>query len=55
MFARTSGLPAEYAGYPVIDGDATDLRFTDPRGVIVGLLAKGRGRRDESGFAISLN
>ena len=25
----------------VIDGDATDLRFKDPRGVIVGLRAKG--------------
>lgn len=35
---------------PVIDGDANDLRFTDPPGCVVGLSAKGRARRDRSGF-----
>lgn len=35
---------------PVIDGDSNDLRFTDPRGHIVGLSAKGRAKRDRSGF-----
>lgn len=30
--------------YPVIDGDLTDLRFTDPQGVIVGLKTKGKAR-----------
>ena len=29
----------------VIDGDAHDLRFKDPRGVVVGLVAKGLGRK----------
>jgi hypothetical protein len=34
-----------------IDGDASDLRFTDPiRGGIVALRAKGRGKRDRTGF-----
>ncbi len=37
---------------PVIDGDETDMRFTDPRGVIVGLYAKGPARRDRSGFVV---
>jgi hypothetical protein len=37
----------------VIDGDKTDMRFTDPKGVIVGLYAKGRSaKRDTSGFVI---
>jgi hypothetical protein len=36
--------------YPVIDGDAHDLRFLDPAGVIVGLKAKGNAKRDTSGF-----
>ena len=29
----------------VIDGDKHDLRFKDPRGVVVGLVAKGLGRK----------
>jgi len=37
----------------VIDGDETDMRFLDPRGVIVGLYAKGKaGRADTSGFVV---
>lgn len=47
-------LPATYAGRAVIDGDMDDLRFLDPRGVYVGLAAKGRGKRDTSGFVIQL-
>jgi len=45
-------LPDEYAGRRVIDGDLSDLRFLDPRGVIVGLKAKGDGKKDHSGFVI---
>jgi hypothetical protein len=41
-----------YLGYPVIDGDETDLRYLDPRGVVVGLYAKGDAKRDVSGFVI---
>ena len=36
----------------VIDGDATDLRFLDPKGVIVGLYAKGPAKQDKSGFVV---
>jgi hypothetical protein len=38
------GLPATFLGRTVIDGDLTDLRFTDPLGVIVGLKTKGKAR-----------
>jgi hypothetical protein len=38
-------LPATWKGLRVIDGDETDLRFLDPRGVVVGLRAKGRLRQ----------
>ena len=41
---------ASAASLHVIDADETDLRFTDPRGVIAGLRAKGRARKDASGF-----
>lgn len=38
----------------VIDGDLTDLRFTDEPGTIVGLRAKGRAIRDTSGFVLNV-
>lgn len=34
-------LPRKWNGFKVIDGDLSDVRFRDPRGVIVGLKAKG--------------
>ena len=43
---------ASVNGWPMVDGDRTDLRFTDPRGVIVALKAKGPARRDRSGFVL---
>lgn len=45
-------LPEQYIGRTVINGDETDLRFLDPKGVIVGLKAKGRAKKDVSGFVI---
>jgi len=46
-------LPAFYLGKPVIDGTLTDLRFTDPKGVVVGLLAKGKvAKNDALGFVL---
>lgn len=33
--------------WPVIDGDLSDLRFLDPKGVIVGLKTKGKARKDD--------
>jgi hypothetical protein len=56
VFSTRKGksLPATYPiggkDWTVIDGDETDLRFTDPKGVIVGLRAKGPARKDSSGF-----
>lgn len=47
---KTEPMPATYNGRPVFNGDDSDLRFLDPKGVIVGLYAKGRARKDTSGF-----
>jgi hypothetical protein len=44
--------PATYLGYEVVNGDESDLRFLDKRGVIVGLSPKGKGKRDRSGFVV---
>jgi hypothetical protein len=47
---RRAPLPSEYKGRRVIDGDLTDTRWLDPRGVYVGLRAKGEARSDPSPF-----
>lgn len=46
-------LPDTWQGVPVIVGDESDLRFLDRKGTIVGLTAKGKARRDASGFVIA--
>ena len=40
------------AGVP--SADETDLRFLDPKGIMLGLKAKGRAKKDYSGFVIRL-
>lgn len=47
-------LPETYLGYPVINGEDSDLRFLEPKGVIVGLTPKGKAKHDKSGFVIRL-
>lgn len=39
---------------PVVDGDADDLRFLDERGVVA-LYAKGKAKRDDTGFVLDSN
>ena len=43
-------LPETFMGRTVINGDESDLRFLDPVGVVVGLKAKGKAKRDMTGF-----
>lgn len=45
-------LPETWNGFQVIDGDVSDLRFLDPKNVVVGLKAKGRAKLDRSGFVV---
>lgn len=45
-------LPATYLGRPVVSGDDTDIRVNDPKGVVVGLKAKGPAKKDLSGFVV---
>jgi hypothetical protein len=47
---KTESMPDEYMGLPVFNGDESDLRFLDPDGVVVGLYAKGKAKKDTSGF-----
>lgn len=43
-------LPKTWKGYEVVNGDETDLRFLDKKGVVVGLIEKGMAKKDETGF-----
>lgn len=43
-------MPSDFNGIKVFNGDESDLRFLDPKNVIVGLYAKGRAKKDTSGF-----
>lgn len=45
-------IPTEYKGKPVYNADDTDLRFLDPKGVVLGLKAKGRAKKDRTGFVV---
>ena len=46
-------IPTVWKGFPVFSGEKSDLRFLDPaRGHIIGLTAKGKAKRDRSGFVI---
>jgi len=47
-------IPETYKGKPVYNADDTDLRFLDPRGVVLGLKAKGRAKKDTTGFVVFL-
>lgn len=44
--------PRKWMGVSVINGDLSDLRFLDPKGMIVGLRAKGEAKKSEPGFVI---
>jgi hypothetical protein len=41
-----------FLGLPIVDGDDTDIRHLDAKGVIVALYAKGKARKDQSGFVV---
>ena len=41
--------------FPVIDADSSDLRFNDAGSVICGLKAKGKAKKDTSGFVLHNN
>lgn len=48
-------LPVYDFSAEVLNGDTSDLRFKDGRGKVVGLIAKGDAKKDESGFVIDKN
>ena len=45
-------IPETFLGVRVVWGDYHDFRFRDAEGVVVGLTAKGRAKKDTTGFVI---
>jgi hypothetical protein len=54
VFRSKHSIPKTFRGLRVVDGDKDDLRFLDPKGVVVALYAKGKATKDTSGFVIDV-
>jgi hypothetical protein len=52
VFRTRESIPAQFLGLECIDGDDSDVRHIEPRGVIVALYAKGPAKKDTSGFVV---
>ena len=53
VFRRKGDIPTQFLGLPTIDGDRDDMRFLDPKGVVVALYAKGKAKQDNTGFVVN--
>ena len=52
-FRDRKRIPAVFLDMECIDGDDSDLRHLDPPSVVVALYAKGRAKKDNSGFVVN--
>lgn len=50
VFQKQSDIPDTFREWAVIDGDNTDVRHIEPKGVVVALYAKGKAKREDNGF-----
>jgi hypothetical protein len=50
---RSKDLPAKFMGTTVIDGDKTDIEMLQYSSKILGLSAKGRAKKDATGFVVN--
>ena len=53
VFRDRERIPAVFLDMECIDGDDSDLRHLDPPSVVVALYAKGRAKKDISGFVVN--
>ena len=50
VFHKRDEIPTSFRGWPVVDGDDTDVRHIEPARVVVALYAKGKAKQDATGF-----
>jgi hypothetical protein len=53
VFKDKKNIPNEFMGLNVVNGDNSDIRHIDTHGVIVALYAKGKAKKDNSGFVVN--
>ena len=46
-------MPAQFMGREVINGDAHDARFIEDKNLVIGLKAKGKAKKDVTGFVVA--
>lgn len=52
VFASVEAFPDTWKGFPVLSGEVHDARFLDAPGHVVALKARGKAKRDRSGFVV---
>jgi hypothetical protein len=52
VFRNKADIPNHFAGLECINGDDSDLRFLEPKNKVVALYAKGKAKKDTSGFVV---
>jgi hypothetical protein len=52
VFRNKADIPDHFAGLECINGDDSDLRFLEPKNKVVALYAKGKAKKDNSGFVV---
>ena len=53
VFRSIDVIPSTFLDRPVISGDNSDIRHTEPKNSIVALYAKGQAKKDTTGFVIN--
>ncbi len=51
---RTTDFPNKWWGYKCVSGDDDDLRFLNKKRTIIALKAKGKAKKDQTGFVVDL-
>ena len=52
VFDDKKPFPSDYMGFQVIDGDKSDIEMLSNSGLILGLKAKGKAKKDTTGFVV---
>jgi len=52
VFRTIDAIPETFLGLPVVSGDNSDIRHLDDKNVIVALYAKGKAKKDNTGFVV---